>query len=123
MMKSNPIEPTPGNKFIILEDDRKHSDVSEVAQWSVERADRIRKDGEPSRIAPTHGLPLDHLPRHRQEGLRRSWPFGMYARRFAIAGLAMVFVPSFLGKPSPHYRFSCFNRSAGDIVLYALTAA
>jgi TPR repeat protein len=97
MMKSNPIEPTPSNKFIILEDDRKHSDVSEVAQWSVERADWIRKDGEPSRIAPTHGLPLDHLPRHRQEGLRRSWPFGMYARHFAIAGLAMLFVPSFLG--------------------------
>jgi hypothetical protein len=97
MMKSNPIEPTPSNKFIILEDDRKHSGVSEVAQWSVERADWIRKDGEPSRIAPTHGLPLDHLPRHRQEGLRRSWPFGMYARHFAIAGLAMLFVPSFLG--------------------------
>jgi hypothetical protein len=91
MMKPNPIETTPGNKFIILQDDRKHSDVNEVARWSVERADCIRKDGEPSRIAPTHWLPLDHLPRYRQEGLRRSWPLGMYARHFAIAGLAMLF--------------------------------
>jgi hypothetical protein len=78
-MKLNPIETTPGNNFIILQDDRMDSDVYEVARWSVERADRIRKDGEPSRIAPTHWLPLDHLPRHRQEALRRSWPFGMYA--------------------------------------------
>jgi hypothetical protein len=96
MMKPNPIETTPGNKFIILQDDRKHSDVNEVARWSVERADWIRKDGEPSRIVPTHWLPLDHLPRPRQEGLRRSWPFGTYARYFAIAGLAMLFVASFL---------------------------
>jgi hypothetical protein len=96
MMKPNPIETTPGNKFIILQDDRNHSDVYEVARWSVERAAWIRKDGEPSRIAATHWLPLDHLPRPRQEGLRRSWPFGMYARYFVIAGLAMLFVASFL---------------------------
>jgi TPR repeat protein len=48
MMKSNPIEITPGNKFIVLQDGR------------------------------------------------RSRRFGMYARHFAIAGLAMLFVPSFL---------------------------
>jgi hypothetical protein len=70
MMKSNRSEAAPGNKFIILQDDRKHSDVYEVAGWSVERAAWIRKEGEPIRITPTQWLPLDHLPKHRQEGLR-----------------------------------------------------
>jgi hypothetical protein len=61
-MKSNPSEAAAGNKFIILQDDRKHPDVYEVAGWSVERADWIRKEGEPIRITPSQWLPLDHLP-------------------------------------------------------------
>jgi hypothetical protein len=84
-MKSNPIETRPGNRFIILQDDRKHSDVYEVARWSVERADWIRKDAEPSRIAPAHWLPLDHLPRHRTSYgprvRRRTLPWRDYGTR------------------------------------------
>jgi hypothetical protein len=95
-MKSNPSEAAPGNEFIILQDDRKHSDVYEVAGWSVERAAWIHKEGEPIRMRPTHSPPLDHLPKHRQEGLRGRWRFGVYARHLAIAGVAMLFVPSFL---------------------------
>jgi hypothetical protein len=87
-MKSNPIEP--------LGDDRKRSDVYEVARWSVERTDWIHKDGALIRITPTHWLPLDHSPKHRKEGLRRRWRFGMNARHLAIAVVAMLFVPSFL---------------------------
>jgi hypothetical protein len=78
-MKSNPTEAAPGNEFIILQDDRKHSDVDEVARWSVERADWFHKEGEPIRITPTHSPPLDHLPKHRQEELRGRWRFGVYA--------------------------------------------
>jgi hypothetical protein len=93
MMKSNPSEAAPGNEFIILQDDRKDFDVYEVARWSVQRADW--KDGEPIRITPTHWLPLGHLPKPKQEGLRGRWRFGMYAKHLAIAGVAMLFVPSF----------------------------
>jgi hypothetical protein len=74
MMKPNPIETTPGNKFIILQDDRKYPDVYEVARSSVERADWIRKDGDPSRIAPTRWLPLDHYPGPDRRGCDEAGP-------------------------------------------------
>ena len=92
-MQSNPIESAPGNQFVILQDERKDSDVYEIARWSVERGDWIRKDGEPIQIIPSHWLPLDHLSRLQQGGPRGWRRFGLRAALFATAGLAMMFVP------------------------------
>src|SRR5262245_56821905 len=93
-MKPHPIETAPGNVFIILQDDRNHSDVHEIARWSVERNKWIREDGEPAQIIPTHWRPLDHLSRHKE--MLRRWRFGICAVLFVAATLAAPFVPSFL---------------------------
>ena len=95
-MRSNPIESAPRNQFIILQDDRKDSDVYEIARWSAERGDWICNDGEPIQITPTHWLPIDHLSRLEQGAPRRWRRFGMHAALFVTAGLAMMFVPSVL---------------------------
>ena len=88
------IESAPRNQFVILQDERKVSDVYEIARWSTERGGWICNDGEPIQITPTHWLPIDHLGRLEQ-GAPRGWRrFGMYAAIFVTAGLAMMFAPS-----------------------------
>ena len=95
-MRSNPIESAPRDEFIILQDDRKDSDVYEIARWSAERSDWIGHDGEPIELTPSHWLPIDYLCRLEQ-GASRGWRrFGMHAVFFVAAGLAMMFAPSAL---------------------------
>ena len=96
VMRSNPIESAPRDEFIILQDDRKDSDVYEIARWSAERSDWIGHDGEPIELTPSHWLPIDYLCRLEQ-GASRGWRrFGMHAVFFVVAGLAMMFAPSAL---------------------------
>ena len=95
-MRSNPIESAPRNQFIILQDDRKDSDVYEIARWSVERGDWIRSDGEPIQITPSHWRPLDHLCRL-EDGACEDGGASACVQRFSLRlALAMMFVPSVL---------------------------
>jgi hypothetical protein len=104
-MALNPIDSAPKNEgFIILQDES--SVVYEVARWSVEKGNWIREEGEPIQITPTHWMPLpgafvapssDESNGGDEEASRRIPRVGLYAGICVTAGLAILFVPSFVG--------------------------
>lgn len=74
------IESAPKNQeAIILEDDA--SGAFDVAHWSPEAGEWISENGEPSRITPTHWLPLPQDQSLERSGT--SSPVGHARRRFA----------------------------------------